>query len=315
MRLLNALSGFGLGLVTAGAAFAQEAPLLGHPVDKAMGFQPAATELAREIHDLDYMILVIITAICLFVTLLMAYVVVRFNKRSNPTPATFTHNSPLEIAWTIVPIIILVVIGSFSLPVLFKQAEIPAADLTIKVTGNQWYWSYEYLVAEDPANNIAFDSFLVDASYTIDDMAAGWDKANQPMGPAQVMSDIAVKKLEYFGYTKDDFLLATDTAVMIPVNKNVVIQLTGSDVIHAWMVPALGVQMSAVPGRLAEFWFNADKEGTYFGQCTTLCGKDHAYMPITVKVVSEASYAEWLAKQQAVASNETTAPVKVAAAD
>lgn len=316
MRLLNALSGFGLGLVTTGAAFAQDAPFVSRAVDKAMGFQPAASNMAREVHDLDHMILIIITVICLFVTAMLLFVIFRFNQKSNPKPATFTHNSPLEIAWTLIPIIILVAIGSFSLPVLFKQAEIPTADLTIKVTGNQWYWSYEYLVSEDPANNPAFDSFLVDASYTIDDMAAGWDKANQPMGPAQVMSDIAVKKLEYFGYTKDDFLLATDNAVVLPVNKNVVIQLTGADVIHAWMVPSLGVQMSAVPGRLAEFWFNADKEGTYFGQCTTLCGKDHAYMPITVKVVSEAAYAEWLAKKMpAVASNETVAPVKVAAAD
>jgi cytochrome c oxidase subunit 2 len=186
---------------------------------------------------------------------------VRFNAKANPKPATFTHNSPLEIAWTIVPILILVFIGSFSLPALFKQQEIPVADITIKATGNQWYWSYEYV-----DQDVAFDAFKLEK----DQLVAA-------------------------GYREEDYLLATDNAVVIPVGKTIVIQVTAADVIHAWAMPAFGVMQSGVPGRLGQLWFSADREGIYFGQCTTLCGKDHAYMPITVKVVSQEAYDKWLA--------------------
>jgi cytochrome c oxidase subunit 2 len=206
------------------------------------------------------MVLVIITFITLFVSALMVYIMVRYNSKTNKTPATFTHNSPLEVAWTIVPIVILVFIGSFSLPVLFKQQEIPEADITIKVTGYQWYWGYEYVDHE-----FAFDSFML---------------------PREELAD--------YGYNDDEYLLATDTAVVVPVGKTVVMQVTGADVIHSWTIPAFGVKQDAVPGRLAELWFNAEKEGVYFGQCSELCGKDHAYMPITVKVVSEEEYQKWL---------------------
>ncbi len=218
------------------------------------------TSLARDQQALDWLILVIITAICVFVTLLLIYAIVRFNRRANPEPKSFTHNTPLEVAWTVVPIVILIFIGAFSLPVLFKQQEIPEADITIKVTGNQWYWSYEYIDHE-----FGFDSFL-----------------------------LAKDELEAHGYSPDEYLLATDTAVVVPTGKIVVMQVTGSDVIHSWTIPAFGVKQDAVPGRLAELWFNAEKEGIYFGQCSELCGKDHAYMPITVKVVSPEAYEAWL---------------------
>ncbi|MEY8830304.1 cytochrome c oxidase subunit II [Sedimentitalea sp. XS_ASV28] len=234
--------------------------IVGAPVDGAMGFQPAASELARDQQSLDWLILVIITAICVFVTLLLIYAIVRFNSRANPTPAKFTHNSPLEIAWTVVPIVILIFIGAFSLPVLFKQQEIPEADITIKVTGYQWYWGYEYVDHE-----FGFESFKLERD-----------------------------ELEEYGYGPDEYLLATDTAVVVPIGKTVVMQVTAADVIHSWTIPAFGVKQDAVPGRLAELWFAAEKEGIYFGQCSELCGKDHAYMPITVKVVSEEAYAEWL---------------------
>lgn len=292
MRMMTGLSGIAASFGTvlgAGMAFAQEGGLVGRPVNGATGFQVAATELARDVHSLDHFLLVIIGVITLFVTVLLLFVLFRFNEKRNKVPATFTHNSPLEIAWTIVPIVILVFIGAFSLPVLFKQQEIPAADITVKVTGNQWYWSYEY-----PDDGVAFDSFLI--------------------GDGKVMTPEVEQELVAAGYAKEDFLLATDTAMVIPVNKTVVVQLTAADVIHAWMVPALGVQSSAVPGRLNHLWFKAEHEGTYFGQCTTLCGKDHAYMPITVKVVSEAAYAEWLATQK-TASLSGAAAVKVALAD
>jgi cytochrome c oxidase subunit 2 len=289
MRMMTGLSGIAASfgtVIAAGMAAAQEGGLVGKPVAGGTGFQVAATELARDVHSLDHFLLVIIGVITLLVTTLLLVVAFRFNQKRNKVPATFTHNSPLEVAWTLVPIVILVFIGAFSLPVLFKQQEIPAADVTVKVTGNQWYWSYEY-----PDEGVAFDSFLI--------------------GDGKVMNADVEAELKAAGYTKDEFLLATDTAMVIPVNKTVVVQLTGADVIHAWMVPALGVQSSAVPGRLNHLWFKADHIGTYFGQCTTLCGKDHAYMPITVKVVSEADYAAWLAKEKTASLGGVQA-VKVA---
>jgi cytochrome c oxidase subunit 2 len=268
-----------LGLTAAlGAApaFAQNAlETVGRPVDAGIGFQPAATELARDLQWLDGMILIIITAITLFVTALLAYCIVRYNRRANPNPASFTHNTPIEIAWTVGPILILVFIGAFSLPVLFKQQEIPESDLTIKVTGYQWYWGYEY-VGED----LAYDSYMIGSPFT------GGDNRMSPEVEAQLIEA---------GFEKEDFLLATDTSVIVPVGKTVVMQVTAADVIHSWTIPAFGVKQDAVPGRLAELWFNAEKEGIYFGQCSELCGLSHAYMPITVKVVSEAAYDAWLA--------------------
>jgi cytochrome c oxidase subunit 2 len=281
------------GLLAAGAATAQEKlPVVGRPVDGLMGFQPPATELARDLQGLDHMLLILITIITVFVTALMIWVAIRYNRKTNPKPATFTHNSPLEVAWTVVPIVILVFIGAFSLPVLFKQQEIPTADITIKTTGYQWYWGYEYV-----DEGVAFDSFLI--------------------GEGKVMSPEVEAELVAAGYTKDEFLLATDTAVVVPVGKTIVMQVTGADVIHSWTIPAFGVKQDGIPGRLAELWFNADREGVYFGQCSELCGKDHAYMPITVKVVSEAVYAQWLAgaKEGNVALSSIATPLSVAAAD
>jgi cytochrome c oxidase subunit 2 len=243
--------------------------IIGVPIDRGLGFQPAVTELARDLQWLDAMILYIITAIVVFVTALMGYVIIRYNRRANPNPASFTHNSPVEIAWTVIPVLILTVIGVYSLPVLFKQQEIPEADLTIKVTGNQWYWGYEYV-----DHGFGFDSFMI--------------------GDGKVLNDEVEAELVAAGYTRDEFLLATDTAVVVPVGQIVVMQLTGADVIHSWTIPAFGVKQDAVPGRLAQLWFKAEKEGVYFGQCSELCGKDHAYMPITVKVVSQEAYEEWL---------------------
>ena len=243
--------------------------IIGAPKDAGIGFQPAATELARDLQWLDGLLLVIITAITVFITALLIYAIVRFNRKANPTPATFTHNSPIEVAWTVVPIVILVFIGAFSLPVLFKQQEIPEGDINIKVTGYQWYWGYEYTDHE-----FAVDSFMI--------------------GEGKVKNDEVIAELEAAGYSESEFLLATDTAVVVPVGKVVVMTVTGADVIHSWTIPAFGVKQDAVPGRLAQLWFQAEKEGVYFGQCSELCGKDHAYMPITVKVVSEAAYAEWL---------------------
>ena len=253
------------GLILAGASASaqdvnQELEIVGAPVPGLTSFQPAATELARDVQWLDYWLLVLITIITLFVTGVMIWIAIRFNHKSNPTPRTFTHNSPLEVAWTIIPIVILVFVGAFSLPILFKQQEIPEADITIKVTGYQWYWGYEYV-----DDGVAFDSFM-----------------------------LARDELEEFGYSQNEYRLATDTSVVVPIGATIVMQLTGADVIHSWTIPAFGVKQDAVPGRLSQLWFAAEREGIYFGQCSELCGKDHAYMPITVKVVSQETYDAWL---------------------
>lgn len=253
-------------LMSGGAVFAQNAgeptdlPIVGVPVPGGVNYQPAVTPVAHDMHWLSNMVHGIMFVVVLFVTALLAIVVVKYNRKSNPNPSSFTHNTKIEIAWTLIPVVILIVIGSFSLPILFKQLEVPEPDLTIKATGNQWYWSYDY-----PENAVAFDSLM-----------------------------LAKEDLEAYGYTPDLYLLATDTAVVVPVNATVRLLTTGADVIHSWAMPAFGVKMDAVPGRLNETWFQAEREGVYFGQCSELCGKDHSYMPITVKVVSAEQYEAWM---------------------
>jgi cytochrome c oxidase subunit 2 len=274
-------------LMTARGASAQDV-VTGKPVDGAIGFQPSATDLAEGIVWLDNMVLIIITAIVVLVMGLMLYVIIRYNRRANPTPATFTHNTPVEVVWTLAPIIILLFIGAFSVPQLFNQQEMPEPEVLIKVTGAQWYWNYEY-----PTEGITFDSNMIGngATVTKEDEAAG-------VIPF-ILNDAMRAKLVASGYNRDEFLLAVDNAVYVPLGKIVVMQITASDVIHAWTIPAFGVKQDAVPGRIAQLWFKADKIGTYFGQCSELCGKAHAYMPIAVKVVSEADYATWLETQKA----------------
>ena len=254
--------------MVAGSAFAQdvlgELPVIGKPEPRGVNFQPAATELARDQQWLDHFVLIIITVITVLVCALLLIVILRYNSRSNPVPARFTHNTPLEIAWTLVPVLILVTIGAFSLPALFRSQEMPAdPDVVIKAIGNQWYWSYEY-----PENGISFDSIM-----------------------------LAKEELADYGYSEDEFLLATDTAVVVPVGQTVLLQVTGNDVIHSWSVPAFAVKQDAVPGRIAQAWFNVEQEGVYFGHCYELCGINHAYMPIVVKAVSPEVYAEWVAEQ------------------
>ncbi len=303
MRLstvMTRISAATLASLAAGTAMAQQAlEIIGQPVSGAMGFQPASTTFAQDQQWLDGMLLYIITAIVVFVTGLLIYVIIRFNAKSNPTPGRFTHNSPLEVAWTLIPVVILVVIGAFSLPVLFKDQQIPVGDVTIKATGYQWYWNYEY-VDED----VAFDSYMIGSP------AAGGNNMLTPEIEAELVAA---------GYSKEQFLLATDTAVVVPVGKTIVMQVTGADVIHSWKMPAFGVMQDAVPGRIAALWFKADKEGIYFGQCSELCGQMHAYMPITVKVVSEAVYADWLAGAKTgeveLSHVNAAAPVVVAASD
>ncbi|MEO9682721.1 MAG: cytochrome c oxidase subunit II [Tateyamaria sp.] len=298
MKTLFSISGAAAALAAVPAWAQDGLEVIGRPVNGATGFQPAATEVARRLQWLDGMMLIIITLITLFVTGLLAWVVIRYNRKRNPEPATFTHHTTVEIAWTIIPVLILVFIGAFSLPTLFHQQEIPEADVTIKATGYQWFWGYEYV-----DEGIEFDSYMIGSAATTP-LDSDEDFVN-------ALTPGVEKALVDAGYSREDFLLATDNAVVIPVNKTVVVQVTGADVIHAWTVPAFGVKQDAVPGRLTELWFEAEKEGIYFGQCSELCGIAHAYMPITVKVVSQEAYDAWLVEAKEEFAG-TTAPLTVA---
>ena len=278
MRMTSLIRGFlsvVFGLMAATVTLAQDGltglESVGKPVAGGMGFQPAVTELAHDAQWLDDLVLYIITAITIFVTLLLVWVVIRYNHRANKEAARFTHHTMVEIVWTLLPIVILIVIGSFSLPILFKQLEIPESDLTVKVTGNQWYWTYEY-----PESGVVFDSFMIGEG--------------APGLTEEVKADLAA-----YGYAEDEYLLAADTAMVVPVGAVVRVQIAASDVNHSFAVPAFGIKMDAIVGRLNETWFEVDREGVYFGQCSELCGKNHSYMPIVVKAVSQEVYDQWLA--------------------
>ena len=238
-------------------------PVIGQPVNGGTGFQPAVTSIAVEQQALDHMLLIIIAIITAFVVGLLAWSIVRFNRRMNPVPARFTHNTPVEILWTLVPVLILIVIGAYSLPALFRSQVMPNdPDVVIKAVGHQWYWSYEY-----PNDAVAFDALMLER----DDLAAA-------------------------GYADNHYLLATDNAVVVPVGATVLLQVTSADVIHSWAMPAFAIKQDGVPGRIAQAWFRVDQEGVYFGQCSELCGINHAYMPITVKAVSQEKYDAWMAQ-------------------
>ncbi|MGJ5051075.1 cytochrome c oxidase subunit II [Bradyrhizobium oligotrophicum] len=248
---LGALLGLavtGVTLVSGGAAFAET----GQPAPWEVKLQEAATPVMENITWFHGLLLTIITIITLFVLALLIAVVVKFNARANPVPSRTTHNTLIEVAWTLIPVLILVMIAVPSFRLLFLELDVPKADMTVKATGKQWYWSYAY-----PDNGkFEFDSLLAQ------------DK--QPR------------------------LLAVDNEMVVPVNKVIRVQTTGADVIHSWAIPSFGVKIDAIPGRLNETWFKATKVGMYYGQCSELCGKDHAYMPIAVRVVSDQEFTAWV---------------------
>ncbi|WP_149574497.1 cytochrome c oxidase subunit II [Xanthobacter oligotrophicus] len=254
-----------------GAALAET----GQPSPWQINLQGAATPVMEQIHSFNTMMLIIITSIVLFVLVLLAIVVVRFNERANPVPSKTSHNTLIEVAWTVIPVMILVLIAIPSFRLLHLELNIPKADMTVKVTGHQWYWSYEY-----PDNGaFGFDSYLV---------------SEKDLKPGQPR------------------LLAVDNEVVVPVNKIVRIQVTSSDVIHSFAVPAFGVKIDANPGRLNESWFKVTREGIYYGQCSELCGRDHAFMPIAVRAVSEADFAAWVAQAKAKFASAADAAGKLA---
>ena len=227
------------------------------PRDWQLGFQDAASQSMYEIVSFHNSILLpIIIAISVFVLFLMAYACFRFRESRNPNPSKTTHNVAIEVLWTLIPCLILIVMAVPSFKILYSQDTIPKADVTIKAIGYQWYWGYEY-----PDENIIFDSYMIE------------DKDLLPGQPR---------------------LLAVDNEVIVPVNKVVKVLITANDVLHAWALPAFGVKRDAMPGRVNETWFKADRVGTFYGQCSELCGIKHAFMPITVKVVTDEEYQEWL---------------------
>jgi cytochrome c oxidase subunit 2 len=247
-RRLLGLAVAGVALVACGSAFAE----LGQPAPWEFKLQESATPVMDNITWFHDFLLVLITAITLFVLVLLVIVVVKFNAKANPVPSKTTHNTLIEVAWTLIPVLILVALVVPSFRLLFLELDIPKADLTVKVTGKQWYWSYAY-----PDNGkFEFDSVLAQ------------DK--QPR------------------------LLGVDNEVVVPVNKIVRVQVTGADVIHSFAVPAFGIKIDAIPGRLNETWFKATKLGMFYGQCSELCGKDHAFMPIAVRVVNDQEFAAWV---------------------
>jgi cytochrome c oxidase subunit 2 len=259
-------------------ASAQE--VTGKPVPGGVNLQRPVTPAATDMVWLDDMLLVIITGIVVFVTALLLYTVWRFDARRNPTPQRFTHNSTLEVVWTAVPVVILVIIAIPSLRLLDTQLTIPEPEVTIKATGYQWYWGYEY-----PDHGITMDAY--------------------PLGI--YAADRAERDAELIdaGFQPDEFLLATDTRLVVPVNTNVHLLVTAGDVIHNWAMPAFGIKTDAIPGRINETWFNVSETGTYFGQCSELCGMNHAYMPITVEVVTREEYDAWVESEMVRARGTT----------
>lgn len=237
--------------------FVASSAIANQPKDWQLGFQEAASSSMREIVNFhDKLLLPIIIAISVFVLFLMVYACIRFRASRNPNPSTTTHNVAVEVLWTLIPCLILIVMAVPSFKILYKQDTIPKADVTVKAIGYQWYWGYEY-----PDENIIFDSYMIETK------------------------DLKKDQLR---------LLAVDNEVVVPVNKVVKVLITANDVLHAWALPSFGVKRDAVPGRINETWFKAEKVGTYYGQCSELCGIKHAFMPITVRVVSDEEYQEWL---------------------
>ena len=277
MPVFSRLSTFAVTIAALLGSAATALATPGQPWSWALGLQEAASPVMADITWFHDFLLVIITAITAFVLILLLVVMIRFNARANPTPSRTTHNALIEVLWTIVPVVILVCIAVPSFRLLFLEVDPPKADLTVKATGKQWYWSYNY-----PDNgNFEFDSILV---------------ADKDLKPGQPR------------------LLTVDNEMVVPVNKVVHVLVTGADVIHSFAVPSFGIKIDAVPGRLNDTWFQATSEGRFHGQCSELCGKDHAFMPITVRVVNDAEFTAWVEQEKKNVGLDRASPTTLAAA-
>ncbi len=260
----------------AGAAFAAES----FPHNWQMGFQPAASPVAEEIHRLHNMLMYLVCGIGGFVFVLLLIVIFRFNAKANPKPATFSHNTMIEVIWTVVPVVILIVIAIPSMKLIYFMDRTVEPEMTLKITGYQWYWGYEY----PDHDGLTFMSYMIPD-----------DEIDESKGQRR--------------------LLSTDTQIVLPIDTNIQILITAADVIHAWAVPAFGIKQDAVPGRLNETWVRITKPGIYYGQCSELCGKDHAYMPIEVKAVTKEEFKRWVRKAKrdfASATGILNQPVQLA---
>ena len=272
-----------LGLAVFSATPTWARPLVGQPTDGALGLQPSASPLkvqATFFHDI--ILMPVITGITLLVLGLLVWVVIRYNKKSNPVPAKWSHNTFIEIVWTVLPVLILVGISLFSFRLLFAYHDMPTPDLTVKATGNQWNWSYEY-----PDQGV----------------------------PEYVSNMIPEDEIAARGMPHSLYRLAADEPIVVPVGKTVRVLVTATDVIHAFAMPAFGLKTDAIPGRVNETWFRADRTGVFYGQCSELCGVDHAFMPIQINVVTEAEFAAWVAsKGGSMTPQAPAAPAAPAAA-
>lgn len=255
-----------------GIGGAQAAEVVGAPRPWQMDFQPAVTPVMRDVVAFHNGLLILITLITIFVLGLMVYVMWRFNEKRNPVPTTTTHNTMIEVLWTIIPVVILIGVAIPSFKLLYLSDVIPKADMTVKAIGYQWYWSYEY----PDHGKFSFDSVMI---------------PDDEIKPGQLR------------------LLEVDNRIVVPVNKTVRVIVTAADVIHSWAIPAFGIKIDAVPGRLNETWFRAEREGIYYGQCSELCGVNHGFMPIRVDVVSEREFASWIKMaRKKYAADEDAAP-------
>jgi cytochrome c oxidase subunit II len=277
---LGVLAGLGAAMALAGPAWASDTR-----VDGGIDLLPAASEMMQMVRDFDFLVNVIITVITVFVLALLGWVMLRYNRRANPTPATFTHNMTIEVIWTAVPVLILVVIAAFSFPLLFKEEQVPKADITIKAIGKQWAWTFEYpdFPLED-GSPLAIDVNPLSKQDS--------DAQNRP------------------------YLLAADEPIYVPLGATVELRVTASDVIHAFALPDFAVKEDAIPGRVNQGWFKAEKLGTYYGQCSELCGIRHAFMPLEVRVVERPEFEAWIAaKGGKLVADAPAAPAALPAPD
>ncbi|MDG5494697.1 MULTISPECIES: cytochrome c oxidase subunit II [Azospirillaceae] len=273
-----ALSGLSLAVFTAGSVMAQEAAkFVGVPAPAQLGMQEAASPVMERLHDFHNLLLVTITAIALFVTALLVYVMIRFNRRANPVPSTTTHHTLLEVAWTGIPVIILLLIAVPSFRLLYFMDKAPNPELTVKVTGHQWYWSFEYPDHE----GVAFDARMIE---------------DKDLKPGQHR------------------LLEVDQRIIVPVDTDIRVLVTGADVIHSFAIPSLGMKKDAVPGRLNETWFRANREGVFYGQCSEICGTGHGQMPVAIEAVSKEAFQQWLGQQKQALNNNGSEPRQLAQA-
>jgi len=287
-------------VLAAGSAQAQR---LGKARDGQIDMLEPASPIMEQVTDLHNLLLIVSAAICVLVAGLLIWVMIRYNRGRNPEPSRSSHNTPLEIAWTTIPVLILVLIAVPSFRLLYAQDRTPEADVVVKVTGHQWYWTYEY----PDEDGMRFDAFMLPSEYFTD------PSPEVQADKREALDDLA----DFLGRDEPPQihrLLDTDTRMVVPVDSVVKVLVTASDVLHSWTVPAFGIKIDSIPGRLNETWFKATETGTYYGQCSELCGIRHAFMPIVVEVVSEEDYRAWLEHVRPDYARGPGAPARLAAA-